>query len=284
MIISANKNKYCVNKMCKMLNISRSYYYKLVKLKSAIVDNKNEENNKEIVERIESIYKSSRRMYGSRKISACLAKEDINLSPYKTLKIMKAEGLSSLYNKKKRYKPYSETIKQSMIDVSDKIEQKFTTNHKRKVVTSDLTYVPLKTSFVYICFVIDLYNREILTYGVSCKHDANFIYETLTNINLNSIEIFHSDRGKEFLNHKIHNLLKTNDVEQSASRPGCPYDNAVSENLFGIFKREWMKREYQSIEEVERDVSDFVNNYNYFRVHSTLNYQSPVEYRLNNSI
>ncbi len=143
-------------------------------------------------------------------------------------------------------------------------------------------HIPFKTSFIYICFVVDLYNREILAHGVSDKHDSNFVYDTLTKINLNRVDIFHSDRGSEFLNHKIHDLLISHGVKQSASRPGCPYDNAVSENLFGIFKREWMKGKYHSIEELQNDVDDFVNNYNYFRVHSTLNYQAPIEYRLNN--
>ncbi len=267
-----------------MLNISRSYYYKLVKFKLAVIDVNKIEEKQKVSERIEAIYNSSKKMYGSRKISACLGKEGIKLSPYKTLKIMKLNGLSSLYNKKRSYKPYNKLVEKQNIKISDKVKQNFKTDCKRKVVTSDLTYIPFKTSYIYICFVIDLYNREILTYGVSDKHDASFVYDTLTNINLKSVGVFHSDQGREFINHKIHNLLKSNGVEQSASRKGCPYDNAVSENLFGIFKREWMKSNYTTLEELQYDVDEFVNNYNYFRVHSTLNYQTPVEYRLNNFI
>ncbi len=148
--------------MCKMLNISRSYYYKLVKLKFTVKDNE----TKYVNERIEIIYNSSNKMYGSRKISACLAKEGIYFSTYKTLKLMKINGLSSLYNNKKRYQPYDVKEAYKVIEISDKVEQKFTTDCERKILTSDLTYIPFRTSFIYICFVVDLYNREILAHGV----------------------------------------------------------------------------------------------------------------------
>lgn len=266
--------------MCQFLKISRSYYYKLAKLRAAINNVDKLEVRQEINKRIEDIYNSSNKMYGCRKISACLAKEKIDLSAYKVLKMMKESGLSSLYNKRKKYRIYKQTKVKFNEQISNVLEQKFEQSTERKVISSDLTYVPFENKFLYICFVIDLFNREIISHGVSDKHDAQFVYNTLTNINLDKVQVFHSDRGSEFLNYKIHKLLNDHNVVQSASKPGCPYDNAVSENLFGIFKREWMKKSYKSIEELNDDVNDFVLNYNNFRLHSKLNYKSPIEYRI----
>lgn len=265
--------------MCEFLKISRSYYYKLSKLRQVVENQLKDEENMKIDERIIAINYSNKN-YGSRKISASLKRETIILSPYKVLKRMKLLGISSLYNKRKKLKPYANNNSEVSMKIDNLVNQNFDLKREREVITSDLTYIKFKSEFLYICFVIDLFNREIITYSVGEKHDSTLVQNALNNINMTSVYIFHSDRGKEFINGKIGDLLKENNVLQSASRPGCPYDNAVSENLFGIFKREWMKISYDSLKDLELDVDNFVNNYNYFRIHSYLNYRSPVEYRL----
>ncbi len=265
--------------MCKLLKISRSYYYKLVALRSAIKD-MDDKLECQVSTRVKSIYDASNKNYGSRKISAMLRREQIDLSPYKTLKLMKSLGLSSLYNKKRKFKPYENTKADDAELTSNLLDQAFEQTNQKQVITSDVTYISLNNKFVYVCFIIDLFNREIVAFGVSDKHDSDFICDVLKKMNLRGVKMFHSDRGTEYANRKVSEILKINGVIRSVSRAGCPYDNAVSENLFGIFKREWMSNTYNSIEEIEKDVSDFVHNYNHFRVHSKLDYRSPVEYRL----
>lgn len=95
-----------------------------------------------------------------------------------------------------------------------------------------------------------------------------------------NLKFFHSDRGREFKNQQLENLLTNFGVKQSMSKPGCPFDNAVSESLFSVFKREWAKPKYDNKVELEQDVKDFVHWYNYFRIHSTLNYKTPIQYKL----
>jgi len=265
--------------MCVKLKISRSYYYKLVKLKNKIIDTEIVEKQQQIDERIENIYYSNK-SYGSRKISAMLSKEEIVYSPFKTLNRMKHLGISSLYHKKTVRKAYGNNNSIRDLQIENKLEQQFDQVSERRIITSDLTYIKHKTGFYYVCLVVDLYNREIIAHGVSNKHDASFVCETLGQINLQKTEIFHTDRGKEFVNNQVQTILNDTKVIHSVSKPGCPYDNAVSENLFGIFKREWMKQSYNTIEMLRDDVNDFVQNYNYFRIHSKLNYKSPVEYRI----
>ena len=278
MVISDNKNKYPIKDMCNFLGISRSYYYKLLNLKGQV--NQSSMQNEYIVGRIVEIWKSSKMMYGSRKISAMLNKEDICLSRFQVLSLMKTYGVSSLYNKNKKFKPYTgkSHVKQGGENL---IEQEFDIWDEREVLTSDLTYVDCGDRYGYVCFVTDLYNREIVAHGVSLHHDADFVLETLKQINVSKTEIFHSDRGTEYVNNLINKLLAENEVNRSLSKTGCPFDNAVSESMFGLFKREWAKEKYKSLEELEKDVNDYVHNYNNFRIHSKLSYMSPVEYRLN---
>ena len=135
---------------------------------------------------------------------------------------------------------------------------------------------------MYICFLLDLYNREIVGYNVSEKHNTDTVLPAFdnSNINLSTLDIFHSDRGGEFKGLKLIDFLKSNDIKQSLSKAGYPYDNACSEKLFDIFKREWMKDKYLDIVELKKDVDEFVYWYNYFRLHGSIGFQTPVEKRL----
>ena len=83
-----------------------------------------------------------------------------------------------------------------------------------------------------------------------------------------------SDRGSEFDNAKIDCLLDAFDVRRSLSKKGCPYDNAVDESVNKI-----LKAEFANTRELQVKLSDYVHWYNNFRIHSTLGYMSPVEFR-----
>jgi transposase InsO family protein len=89
--------------------------------------------------------------------------------------------------------------------------------------------------------------------------------------------MFHTDRGREFKNQVIDEALETFNIKRSLSLKGCPYDNAVAEATFKIIKTEFVKkRHFDSLEELHRDVHWF----NHLRIHGTLDYLSPVEYKL----
>lgn len=89
--------------------------------------------------------------------------------------------------------------------------------------------------FGYICFVIELFNREIVRHRVSLQHDVDFVVNTLNKTNISKTSVFHCVRVTEFVNGLIDNLLDKNTVKRSLSKTPCPYDNTVSENLFGLF-------------------------------------------------
>lgn len=83
----------------------------------------------------------------------------------------------------------------------------------------------------YICLLINLFNREIVGYSAGDKKDADLVYEALvtSKINLSKIKIFHTDRGNEFKNKIIDEVLEAFDIKCSLSKKGCPYDSAVAE-------------------------------------------------------
>lgn len=259
--------------MCKVLQIPRSsYYYEATeRLQDGSL-------NAEIIE----IFKQSRNNYGTRKIKAELAKKNIKVSRRKIGKIMKQEGLVSSYTVA-QYKPHVDNCNESKTE--NIIKRKFNNQPQYNVVVSDLTYVRVGMNWHYICVLVDLFNREIIGYSAGKNKDAPLVSKAFSrvNVNLENIQIFHTDRGNEFKNRELDKTLKTFHIKRSLSMKGCPYDNAVAEATFKIIKTEFVKNQvFESLAELQYELADYVNWFNNHRIHSSLGYLTPNEYRLIN--
>ena len=206
--------------MCRALNISRGMIYYTPKENQVDVELESE---------VISIHKASRNHYGTRKIKRELAKKGHQVSRRKIGKVMKKYGLVSTYTKK-QYKVHSPKCNEDKI--ANVVNRKFDKEEALDVVVSDLTYVNVKGKWNYICLIIDLFNREFVGYAAGKKKNAELITEAFKNIKrpMDQINILHTDRGNEFKNKAIDNILDRFDIERSLSNKGCPYDNAVTES------------------------------------------------------
>ena len=151
-----------------------------------------------------------------------------------------------------------------------------------EVVVSDLTYVKVQNKWNYVCILLNLANREIIGYSAGKNKNASLVYDTFMKVegSLKDVEIFHTDRGNEFKNKLIEEVLETFEIKRSLSKKGCPYDNAVAEAAFKVIKTEFaFNRVFGSLEELEMELFDYVNWYNNHRIHGLLNYKTPVECR-----
>ncbi len=130
--------------------------------------------------------------------------------------------------------------------------------------------------------MLDLFNREIVGFSAGPNKDARLVYEAFASIkhDLSKISIFHTDRGNEFKNNAIDGLLDTFAIKRSLSQKGCPYDNAVAEATFKTFKKEFIYQEaFDSIDHLKIELFDYVNWYNNHRLHSSLGYMTPADYK-----
>ncbi|BET38104.1 hypothetical protein SAP269_06930 [Spiroplasma ixodetis] len=97
---------------------------------------------------------------------------------------------------------------------------------------------------------------------------------------LKDIQIFHSDLGNEFNNKTIDKLLLAFDITRSLSKKGCPYDNAVAEATFKTFKTEFINdKNFTSLIQLKLELFDYINWYHNIRIHSTLNYLTPIKHQ-----
>jgi len=269
-VIKNNLHKYSISAICKVLQLPRSTYYYEAKERQAEDD---------ITSDIIKIFHDNRQSYGTRKIKKKLKEIGKVVSRRRIGRIMKEQGLVSTYTVA-QYKPYSIGTNES--EHKNELNLQFKQDEALSVVVSDLTYVRVNKKRQYLCVFVDLFNREIIGYSTGPNKYALLVYRALASIkfDLHKIQLFHTDRGSEFKNKLIDDALTTFNIKRSLSMKGCPYDNAVAEATFKIIKTEFVRgKHYNSLEELTRELHDYVHWFNHIRIHGTLGYVSPIEYK-----
>lgn len=261
--------------MCDFLKVPRSLvYYHLNK-------NHSISTNEELIitNHIKDIFRRSRNNYGSRKIKVELKKLGYQVSRRRISRVMKENSLVSNYTVA-QYKVHSAKCNQSQ--TPNIVDREFDNRDKLEVAVSDLTYVRVGSKWNYVCTLIDLYNREIIGYAAGANKDAKLIETALLkcNYSLKDIKIFHSDRGNEYDNALIDDVLNTFKIKRSLSSKGNPYDNAVSEATNKILKIEFIyQNKFDTLEQLQLELAEYIYWYNNLRIHGSIGYMKPIEYR-----
>ena len=157
---------------------------------------------------IQQTFQENREVYGARKLKKALEKKQIFVSRRKITRIMKELGLESAYSDKK-FKVSSKAVNSS--DVPNILARNFNNHKEYAAVVSDLTYVRVNYKWNYICILLDLYNREIIGYSAGPKKNAQLVFDAFATVRvpLDKIQIFHTDRGNEFDNILIDEVLRS---------------------------------------------------------------------------
>jgi transposase InsO family protein len=227
-------------------------------------------------------FNANRRAYGTRKIRRALKRREAPLiaSRRRIGKIMSKYGLVSKYvlrRKKRKIAEVNNDAKPNLVD------GKFDGRKALEVVASDLTYVKVGGTWHYVCLLVDLAARDIVGSAVGRKRDAKLVRKAFyrADVNLRNIDIFHTDRGSEFKNEIIDDIIHAFGMRRSLSAKGSPTDNAVMESLYNVLKTEMIYGEsFGELEDLELELFDFVNWYNNIRLHGSLDYLPPREYKI----
>ena len=277
-MIEKNRRNYSVSAMCKVLQIPRSTFYYETEIAALKEQEKSAEEQK-LKEEILVIFNKNRKVYGTRKIKDALSKAGYTVSRRRIGRLMRELGIQSKYAQPS-YKPM--VTKPNEDPIGNLLDRDFDIDEAMSVLVSDLTYVRVGKQWNYVCLLLDLYNREIVGYSAGKHKDAAIVQRAFATVKqpLETIKIFHTDRGSEFKNVGIDELLEEHNIERSLSNKGNPYDNAVSETTFKILKTELINgTHFETLEQLSLELFDYVNWYNNIRTHSTLGYLSPVTYR-----
>ena len=268
------KDKYSIHALCRVLNVNRStvYHHELRAPEKTQVELQDEI----LKPLIEEIFKNSNELFGVRRMRVKLKEKGYVVSERRIGRLMKELGL---YVKKNGPRLNSANDRQYQY-YPNRLQRNFLTEAPNIVWVSDITYARVGHDFLYLCVVIDLYARKVVSFAISEYIDENLVTEAFESAYKsrscpNSL-LFHSDQGTQYTAFNFCQKLREYGVTQSFSAPGNPYDNAVIESFFASIKKEdFRKNFYKTEAEFKIAVSKYIDFYNDYRPHQRLGYLTP---------
>jgi len=271
--------EFDVEKMAKVLKVSRSGYYAFIRRPESI----RSKDNRRLTDKIMNLHNASRQTYGSPRIHAELKSRGEYCSRKRVARLMRKSNICAKMCKKRKKFSYM-TSKDASLIAPNHLQQQFTAASQNKVWVSDITYIPTKEGWLYLCAFIDIYSRKVVGLSMSSRMDTTLISRALQQAIMHRKPskglMHHSDRGSQYTSTDFKALAFSNDIKLSMSGKGCCYDNAVAESFFHTLKTEHVNFcSFKTREEGVNSLFEYVEVfYNRERRHSTLGYLSPVEF------
>ena len=266
-----------VRSLCRVLNVSRSAYYQSKHRKLG----KREKNNQILLQAIvqthqkypafglDSMYHYLKSKFGASRarIHRLMVKFNIHSIRTKAYKITTISDLSRFI-------------------APNLISRNFNPPLPNMIWVGDITYIKTAQGWLYLAIVKDLCTKKIVGYSFSNRIDSNLVCEALimaiNRQNPPDNLIFHSDRGSQYSSFVFRKLLTIHHINQSMSRKGNPYDNAVAENFFSCLKCEFsFFQNFRTRHEAQIAIFRYIEGYyNLIRPHSALGWLSPNVFEL----
>lgn len=260
----SHQEKLSISKQCELLDIPRSSFYHQPKGVS--------DDDLALMKLIDRCY-LERPFYGSRRIKDWLSDHhDFVVNRKRIQRLMRQMGVEALYPKRNlslanhQHKVYPYLLKGLTID------------RPNQVWSTDITYIPMATGFVYLVAVMDWYSRKVLSWRISTTLDSGFCVEALEVAleRYGKPDIFNTDQGCQFTSEEFTCVLKRNDIRISMDGKGRWVDNVFVERLWRTVKYEEVYlRAYDSIADARRSLGRYFDFYNTERRHQSIGNQTP---------
>ena len=263
--------------LCKWLNVSKSGFYAWLK---------REESQRSVTDKslkilIKRIYRESKERYGSPRIYKALKAQGYCIGRKRVERLMRESGLVARVTRVTRRAPGTNRFKARG---ENRLLEHGNAKEINQVWVADVTYLKVRGNWQYLATVMDQYSRRILGWSLSSTRTTRLSTDALKYAlkkrGYPKDIIFHTDRGVEFTGHVFQELLNKYGFKHSLNRPGLCTDNAFMESFYHSLKGELIRGAvYKCVADLRSALSTYTNQfYNAVRLHSGLNYLSPIEY------
>ena len=275
--VDSLKGRYSVRVLCDAVSLPTGTYYNRKHREQA--PTQHELDEEQLKKLIKDIFNQSEYRLGKKPIKHKLSERGINVAEERISRLMKEMGLT--VQRPTELGHYKKPLPRKYF--KNRLNNQYSQIAPNSVWVSDITYVRVGDEYKFVCVVMDLFSRRVLSYAVSEHIDTMLTIKTFseayrTRGNPENL-LFHSDQGVQYTCDAFLSFLRENKVRQSFSTPGTPTENAVCESFFARMKFEALYRyTYLTTDELELEVGKYVDYYNNRRPHRFLNFKTPAEF------
>ena len=282
-MIEEQSQEYPIRQLCAALNVSRSGYYAWRDGQESA----RELANRAMVQQIKQLFEAKRQRYGSPRITEQLRRQGQVCNHKRVERLMRQEGLKARSSRKRQVRTTNSDHDQPV--APNLLLDRPAPAKVDEVWVADITYVPTAEGWLFVAAVMDLYSRQILGWSVweslAARGALQALARALVKRGYPRGVIHHSDRGIQYACADYRRELQRHGLVASMSRKGNCYDNAAVEAFWSTLKREALEQsDSWSSDRVRRELFEFIeSDYNRSRLHSSLGYQSPVDFEQRNN-
>ena len=279
------KTEHAILTLCRLLEVSPSGFY-------AWQQRRNQPGpralaNQTLTGQITTVFAESRQTYGSPRVQQALRQQGCHHGRNRIARLMRTAGL---YGRQKgRYRVQTTDSHHDHPIAPNHLAEAPQATAPNQIWVMDITYIPTGEGWLYVAAVLDLYSRKIVGWAMSHRIDTLLVLQALA-MALRHRQppaklLCHSDRGVQYAAADYRHALTRAGLIASMSRKGNCYDNATMESFWSTLKWELVyRREFATHHQARSAIFDFIECfYNPKRLHSALNFRSPVDFETKNT-
>lgn len=277
--IDAEKARYPVTKLCKILDVSESGYHAWRKR----LPSRRTTENARLTAHIKASFAKSRESYGSPRLTDDLRDNDVKVGRHRVARLMREAGIRA--KKPPRWRKTTNS-RHDLPRAPNLVERRWaeTATAPNKLWVSDLTYIWTWQGWVYLCVFLDVFSRKVVGWKVDETMEAHIVTDAarmaMARRSPSTGLIMHSDQGSQYASNTYRELIDQNGFQRSMSRRGDCWDNAIAESFFATLKGDLIdRRSWATRAQVEAAIGEWIEVfYNGERRHSALGNISPIDY------
>ncbi len=275
--IERHRNVWPVSVACEVLGVSPSGYHEH-KVRAA--EPRRYVSNDALLVHIRAIHAASKGEYGWPRVWKQLLANGIRVGKERVRKLMSLHGIKA--RGKRRFKATTDS-KHNLPVAQNLVNREFKQEAPNRVWTSDITYLATDEGWLYLAVVIDLFSRRVVGWSMKPHMRRDLVIDALRMAWFRrqpaSGLIFHSDRGSQYCSREFQDVLKGYGMRSSMSRKGDCWDNSPTESFWGSLKvGRLYGRRFETRRAAMDEVIDWLGFYDQRRLHSTLDYVSPMQF------
>jgi transposase InsO family protein len=281
--IDRNRHHWPVSVLCEALEISPSGYHQRQQRTGGDKPHRGRVSNDALLAHIKAIHAQVKGEYGWPRMWKELVARAVRVGKERVRKLMAQHGIRARH--KRKY--IATTNSNHNLPVAPNLlERNFTATAPNQVWTTDITYCATAEGWVYLAVIIDLFSRQVVGWSMQPHMKAELVTDALRMAwfrrRPQAGVILHSDRGSQYCSGLFQDTLKAYGMRSSMSRRGDCWDNAPTESLWGSLKVARLHgRHFATRRAAMDEIIDWLGFYNSRRLHSTLDYVSPMTFEQN---